>query len=68
MRALGQKAWEEYISPSVGPLSAHLLAYPIEVGDDGSVAAIPGQETFPDVGGKVVGSKTSWPLPPVLTG
>jgi hypothetical protein len=68
MRTLGQKAWREYIGPDMVALSAHLMAYPVEVAEDGSVGAIPGQETFPDVGGKVVGSKTKIPLPPVLTG
>jgi phospholipase D1/2 len=71
MYDLGKRSWADYVSPEVKPLASHLLAYPIDVGSSGSVAALPGQEEFPDVGGKILGTKGGGgmvALPAVLTG
>jgi phospholipase D1/2 len=43
----------------------HLLKYPVQVGRDGSVGPLPGNECFPDVGGKILGAHSS--LPDALT-
>lgn len=32
------------------------MRYPLKIGDDGSVTNLPGYETFPDVGGKIMGA------------
>jgi phospholipase D1/2 len=37
----------------------------VQVDGDGKVSPLPGQETFPDVGGKVLGVRTN--LPDALT-
>ena len=47
------------------PLQGHLLKYPVDVDSDGKVCPLPGQENFPDVGGKVLGARTN--LPDALT-
>ncbi|KAL7163589.1 hypothetical protein ACSBR2_039668 [Camellia fascicularis] len=43
----------------------HLLKYPVKIDGNGKVSALPGQENFPDVGGKVLGARTT--LPDALT-
>jgi len=71
MYSLGQKSWSDYVAPDVRPLASHLLAYPIDVGSSGSVTSLPGQEEFPDVGGKILGTRGGGgmvALPAVLTG
>lgn len=46
-------------------MSGHLMRYPVEVSRSGKVSPLPGHESFPDVGGKVLGSPTN--LPDALT-
>uniref|UniRef100_A0A0A9C8T1 Phospholipase D C-terminal domain-containing protein n=1 Tax=Arundo donax TaxID=35708 RepID=A0A0A9C8T1_ARUDO len=41
------------------------MRYPVHVGADGRVGALRGHETFPDVGGRVIGSTNN--LPDYLT-
>ena len=36
----------------------HMMEYPIQVNDDGTVEDLPGWETFPDQGGSVAGEKS----------
>ncbi|KAK9946870.1 hypothetical protein M0R45_012313 [Rubus argutus] len=43
----------------------HLVRYPVEVDSNGKVGALPGRESFPDVGGKILGARTT--LPDALT-
>ncbi|RLN09571.1 hypothetical protein C2845_PM11G12650 [Panicum miliaceum] len=59
--------WERYAADDgrAGALRGHLMRYPVLFGADGKVAALPGHETFPDVGGRVLGSPTN--LPDYLT-
>lgn len=47
-------------------LPGHLLPYPINVGEDGSVSFLPGAENFPDTNAPVLGSKSNI-LPPIVT-
>ncbi|KAG6517498.1 hypothetical protein ZIOFF_020890 [Zingiber officinale] len=54
-----------YTAEEIIPLRGHLLKYPIQVAADGEVMSLPGQETFPNVGGKILGVST--PLPDELT-
>jgi phospholipase D1/2 len=37
-------------------LQGHLMRYQVLVGAGGSVGVLPGHETFPDVGGRILGS------------
>lgn len=64
----GNRNWAAYVEPGVNaPLPhGHLLAYPTWVGADGTVGPLEGCEDFPDVGGRILGTK-SGVLPPILT-
>jgi len=62
---LAQENWETYIAPENKRMKGHLMRYPIRVDRSGRVRALSGYETFPDVGGKVLGAHTS--LPDALT-
>ncbi|THU63648.1 hypothetical protein C4D60_Mb01t18030 [Musa balbisiana] len=57
--------WCRYTAKEVSSLTGHLLKYPIKVEADGKVGALPDQQCFPDVGGKILGAPTS--LPDTLT-
>lgn len=68
MRAVNAAAdanWKQYVAPEVTDMKAHLVAYPVRVGGDGSVGPIPECEEFPDVGGLIVGKAQM--LPEALT-
>lgn len=56
VREMGKLNWKQFAAPEVTELRGHLLKYPVEVDRRGKVKSIPGQEDFPDVGGKIVGS------------
>lgn len=57
--------WKKFTAETFTPLQGHLLQYPLEVDGDGNVKPLPDYETFPDVGGKVLGAHTT--LPDALT-
>jgi phospholipase D1/2 len=65
VRKISRHNWKAYVSEEGKEMRGHLLQYPIQVSRSGKVSALPGHETFPDVGGKVLGSPTT--LPDVLT-
>jgi phospholipase D1/2 len=46
--------------------NTHLLRYPVEVGEDGSVTLLLGMQYFPDTKALILGSKSDY-LPPILT-
>ncbi|KAG6522403.1 hypothetical protein ZIOFF_019543 [Zingiber officinale] len=48
---VAEENWFRYTAEDIIPLRGHLLKYPIQVAADGEVMSLPGQETFPDVGG-----------------
>lgn len=62
---IAEDNWETYIADENKALTGHLMRYPIQVSKDGKVSALPGCESFPDVGGKVLGAPTT--LPDALT-
>lgn len=62
---IAEDNWRNFTAEDFTPLQGHLLRYPIQVDANGKVGPLPGQETFPDVGGKVLGSRTN--LPDALT-
>ncbi|XP_027108207.1 phospholipase D gamma 1-like [Coffea arabica] len=56
VKTMGEANWNQYAAPEVTEMRAHLLKYPVEVDRTGKVRALPGHESFPDVGGNIVGS------------
>ncbi|KAK6939014.1 Phospholipase D-like domain [Dillenia turbinata] len=62
---VGEENWKRFMSEEYEPLQGHLLKYPVQVDANGNVGPLPGQETFPDVGGKILGASTT--LPDALT-
>ena len=64
---IGDANWLAYHSPDVHPLPrGHLLSFPNIVGADGSISALPDCDEVPDLGGKILGTK-SVVLPGLLT-
>lgn len=67
LRQIGQDNWLAYQSPDVQSLPrGHLLNYPTTVEADGTVRALQDCEEFPDLGGKILGTKSAV-LPGILT-
>lgn len=56
VRSLGEHNWKQYAAEEITEMKGHLLKYPVEVDRRGKVKPLPGMETFPDVGGKILGS------------
>lgn len=57
---------KRYIDHNFTLLQGHLIKYPIQVDDDGKVGPLPGFETFPDIGGRVLGAPSPT-IPDILT-
>ncbi|XP_020535466.1 phospholipase D delta [Jatropha curcas] len=62
---IAEDNWRRFTDEEFSLLQGHLLQYPLEVDINGKVSALPGHENFPDVGGKVLGARTT--LPDALT-
>ncbi|KAF2319874.1 hypothetical protein GH714_019912 [Hevea brasiliensis] len=62
---IAKRNWKTYVAEENKEMRGHLMQYPVQVSRDGNVSALPGHETFPDVGGKILGSPTT--LPDALT-
>ncbi|CAM0902928.1 unnamed protein product [Alopecurus aequalis] len=62
---MAEDNWVCYVSPRMSNMKGHLMRYPIKVDKDGRLGPLPGHESFPDVGGKVLGTHSS--LPNALT-
>ncbi|KAL8556972.1 hypothetical protein ACS0TY_004444 [Phlomoides rotata] len=58
VRWMGQLNWQQFESDDISPMLGHLLKYPLHVGPTGKVSPLPGCETFPDMGGKIMGTFT----------
>lgn len=56
VRSLGEANWEQFSSPQVSEMRGHLIKYPVDIDRKGKVKPLAGFETFPDVGGNIVGS------------
>lgn len=56
VRSVGENNWQQFAADDPSEMRSHLIKYPVEVDRKGKVRPIPGYETFPDVGGNIVGS------------
>jgi len=56
IRTMGEQNWKQFASNDATEMKGHLLKYPVEVDIKGKVRSLPGQDEFPDVGGKIIGS------------
>ncbi|XP_010272588.1 PREDICTED: phospholipase D gamma 1-like [Nelumbo nucifera] len=56
VRSLGEQNWRQFVAEDISEMKGHLLKYPVEVDPKGKVKPLPGCETFPDVGGSIVGT------------
>lgn len=53
---LAQANWEQYVAEEVTTMHGHLMPYPIQVNQNGTVTHLEDHETFPDVGGFILGT------------
>lgn len=53
---IADENWKQYAAEEVTDMKGHLLPYPIQVNQDGTIGSIPGFDTFPDVGGNILGN------------
>ncbi|GER40539.1 phospholipase D, partial [Striga asiatica] len=58
VRWMGEVNWREFESSEISAMRGHLLKYPVHVDSTGKVTPLPGCETFPDMGGKIIGTFT----------
>lgn len=65
VKQIAEDNWQRFTAEENRTLQGHLLKYPVKVEADGKINALPDQECFPDVGGKILGAPTS--LPDTLT-
>lgn len=56
VRSIGDMNWKQFAAEEVTEMRGHLMNYPVEVDRKGKVRPLPKFETFPDVGGNIVGS------------
>lgn len=53
---IADRGWEQYVAEEVTDMKSHLIRYPLKIEDNGTVINLPSHNTFPDVGGKIMGS------------
>ncbi|PON64049.1 Phospholipase D [Trema orientale] len=56
VRYLSEQNWRQFTADEATEMKGHLLKYPVEVDKTGKVKALPGCESFPDVGGNILGT------------
>ncbi|XVF79954.1 hypothetical protein PTKIN_Ptkin15bG0031700 [Pterospermum kingtungense] len=56
VKQMGEMNWKQFAADEVTEMRGHLLKYPVEVDRKGKVSPLPGCESFPDIGGNIVGS------------
>ncbi|XP_059650190.1 phospholipase D beta 1-like [Cornus florida] len=56
VRSMGEVNWMQFADDEITEMRGHLLKYPVDVDRKGKVKPLAGYETFPDVGGNIVGS------------
>ncbi|WJX53355.1 phospholipase D [Trifolium repens] len=62
---MARKNWSIYVSEEGQQMMGTLMQYPVHVSRNGKVSSLQGHESFPDVGGKILGAHNS--LPDALT-
>ncbi|KAL7111592.1 hypothetical protein ACP275_05G099200 [Erythranthe tilingii] len=55
---MGEHNWSQFAANEITDMKGHLLKYPVDVDRTGKVKSLPGCETFPDMGGKIIGTFT----------
>ncbi|KFK30199.1 hypothetical protein AALP_AA7G231200 [Arabis alpina] len=61
-----EENWKRFIDSEFSELQGHLIKYPLQVDIEGNVTSLPDYDSFPDVGGKIIGAH-SMALPDTLT-
>lgn len=56
IRSISEQNWNQFAGEEVTEMNSHLLKYPVEVDRTGKVRPLPGCESFPDLGGRIVGN------------
>ncbi|XP_077248629.1 phospholipase D gamma 1-like [Tasmannia lanceolata] len=59
VRTMGELNWKQFAAEEVREMKGHLLKYPVSIDNKGKVKPLPGCETFPDVGGNIVGTSVT---------
>lgn len=65
VNSIAKTNWQIFAAEENKEMRGHLMQYPVQVNKDGIVSTLHGHESFPDVGGKILGSSTN--LPDALT-
>ncbi|WZZ10027.1 hypothetical protein YC2023_095948 [Brassica napus] len=63
---IAERNWRKFIDSEFSELQGHLIKYPLHVDIDGNVTSLPGYDSFPDVGGKIIGDHSK-AIPDTLT-
>ncbi|KAL0726086.1 hypothetical protein Bca4012_022179 [Brassica carinata] len=63
---IAEENWKKFTNTEFSELQGHLIKYPLQVDSDGKVSSLPDYDSFPDVGGKIIGAH-SVALPDTLT-
>ncbi|KAJ0251058.1 Phospholipase D delta [Hirschfeldia incana] len=58
--------WQKFTASEFTELQGHLIKYPLHVDIDGNVSSLPDYDSFPDVGGKIIGDRSK-AFPDTLT-
>ncbi|KAL5552172.1 hypothetical protein UlMin_002348 [Ulmus minor] len=58
VRYLSEQNWRQFVADEATEMKGHLMKYPVEVDRTGQVKKLPGFETFPDLGGNIMGTFT----------
>ncbi|KAL6578955.1 Phospholipase D beta 1 [Orobanche minor] len=58
VRWMGELNWKQFAADEITEMRGHLLKFHVEVDRTGKVRPLPGCETFPDMGGKIIGTFT----------
>uniref|UniRef100_A0A0D6QSJ5 Phospholipase D n=1 Tax=Araucaria cunninghamii TaxID=56994 RepID=A0A0D6QSJ5_ARACU len=56
VREISEYYWKQFSSEIVIEMKGHLMKYPVMVEPSGKVKPLPGSETFPDIGGNILGT------------
>lgn len=64
---MGEQNWSQFAANEVSEMRGHLIKYPVDVDRMGEVRPLPWCETFPDMGGNIIGSFIKLPIQENLT-